>query len=417
MGAVNVTYSTGGNTIYGGRSAPVAVNELQFDSVAIVAEYSPLPQPVQNQIPVMGLHQSGGQVYTAGRQFLGNCSGRLAYEEHTQWSFRTTGSTSGAFNGSQAVTFIRPNSDYGTSAKGTKRQGWVGYVFRESPLYDLINFRRLDATFHYIKTVMADPSNPESVDISKLCLTGGSMGGWGTAYYGLRRPGQFAALYPDRPRWRWDDKVGEVDYATYDGGGINGTVANCPTVDPRDGIVGNVFDIHNGIAYVSDTTNFVPWIGWCIGENDTYMPFQDHIDMVAAMRAAGRPFAMAWNRGDHSAGSVMSKILASYPYGTFQIGKSYPHFTNHSRDVEPTIDDGLGAASTQATEGGINLGLAFRPPVETETGWACEVTSINSGVTTVDVRPYNCSTFKAQVAPQTVTIPGAKVWVTVSFTA
>lgn len=404
------TYTKGSGSII--RLGSFA-DELTFDNVAVVGNYSPLPAASQNQVPVLSLHQSGGQVYDAGRVFEASVSGRLAYEEHVTYSFRTTGTTTGAFNGNKAMTYIKPNSYYGTSPRGV-RQGWAGFVFRESPYYDLISFRRLDALYHYMRTVMADPSNPESIDLNKLCITGGSMGAWGTMYYGLRRPGRFAAMYPDRPRVHWDDKVGEVDYSIYDEGGVNGTVANCPQVDPRDG-GGTVYDLHNQIAYVSNPDNFVPWIGWCVGEKDGFTPFQDHIDMIAAMRAAGRPFAMAWNRKDHSGGSILSKITASYPFGTFEIGKGYPHFTNHSLDVEPTIDDGV-VGSTQAIEGGINLGLAFRSVIETATGWACEVTCI-SGPCEVDVRPYNSPVFTTQVAPKRVIIPAANTWVAVSFSA
>lgn len=392
--------------------------ESMFDSSpAIVSETTSVPLNVQNQIPVMDLHASGGSNYTSNRQYLAPVSGRMAYEEHTQFSFRTGPSTTGSFNGNKPVTLIRPNSNNGTvPGRGTIRQGWVGYLFRESPNYQLFTFRRLDALYHWMKTDLANPANPANIDLSYLCLTGGSMGAWGTMYYGLRRPGQFAALYADRPRVRWDDKVGGVDYSVWDTGGVNGSLTNQPNVDPADG-GGTVYDIHNAIGYVSNPDNFVPWLGWNIGENDTYTPLSDHIDMVAAMRAAGRPFAFAWNRLNHSGGMIMSKILASYPFGTFQIGKSYPHFTNHSRDIEPTIDDGLGANSTQAMEGGINLDLAFRNVIETSTGWVCEVTSIADGETFVDVRPYNCSVFTANVAPKTVRIPAAKTWVAVSFSA
>ena len=415
MAASNITYTAAaGATLYAGRFKPVAAG-LTFDSVAIAANFSPLPAAVQNQIPVMSLHQSGGQNYTAGRQFTAAVSGRLAYEEHVEFKFRTTGSTSGAFNGNQAMTYIRPNSYYGNYPGGGIRQGWSGFVFRESPFYNMITARRLDALYHWMETTLASEGNPESVDLSKLCLTGGSMGAWGTMHYGLRRPGRFAALYADRPRVRWDDVVGGVDYSKYDTGGVNGSMSDNPTIDPADG-GGTVAELHDAIAYVSNPNNFVPWIGWNVGETDGFTPFSDHIEMIAAMRAAGRPFAMAWNRGDHTTGQIMSKITASYPFGTFQLGKGYPHFTNHSLDVEPTVDDGLGAGSTQATEGGINLGLAFRSVVETANGWACEVTS-TIGPCTVDVRPYASPVFKATVAPINVVIPAAKTWVAVSFTA
>lgn len=410
MGAINVTYSTGGNTIYGGRSAPVVVNELQFDSVAIFSESgTSLPAKVRNQIPVIELHASGGRNFTSNRQYRAAVSGRMAYEEHVEFSWRTSGTTSGSLNGNRAVTMIRPNSYYGKYPNGADRQGWSGFEFREKPgVFQMITANRLDGMRYWMEIELAAEANPESVDMRYLCLTGASMGAWGTMHYGLRRPRRFAALYGNAPRWRWDDVVGGVDYSKYDVGGINGTVSNSPVIDPLDG-GGTVAELHNSIDYVSNPKNFVPFVGWGIGSNDGYMPFQDHIDAVAALRTAGRPFAMAWNRGNHSSGMILSRVLASYPFGTFEIGKGCPLFTEHSLDIDPTIDAAV-------LEGGVNLNLTFDSVAETPTSWTCRVTSI-AGPCTVKVKPCNSDVFTADVSAKLVTIPAAKAWVVVSFTA
>lgn len=415
MTAVNVTYSAAtGATIYCGRSAPSVTPNLLFDSVSIFSDSGTgLPAQVQNQIPVMELHASGGGApgqanTTANRQYRAAVSGRMAYEEHVEFGWRLSGTTSGAFNGNKSITMIRPISYYGRNADNEIRQGWQGFVTRESPFYYMITANRLDGLRNWMEVDLAADENPSSINMKYLCLTGGSMGAWGTMHYGLRRPRKFAALYPDRPRWRWDYDVGQVDYSKYDTGGVSGTVANSPAIDPLDG-GGTVAAVHNSIDYVSNPANFVPWIGWSIGSNDGFMPWQDHIDAVAALRAAGRPFAMAWNRGNHSGGMILSKILASYPFGTFEIGKGCPLFTEHSLDVDPTTDAAV-------LEGGVNLGLAFRNVVETPTGWTCEVTHISTPCT-VKVRPVNSDVFTATVASKLVTIPAAKTWVAVSFTA
>jgi hypothetical protein len=62
----------------------------------------------------------------------------------------------------------------------------------------------------------------------------------------------------------------------------------------------------------------------------------------------------------------MDKIFASYPYGTFEIGRGYPLFTSFSRDKNPNVD----------IAGGINIGLSFRNVVESASGWSCEITCI-----------------------------------------
>ena len=159
------------------------------------------------------------------------------------------------------------------------------------------------------------------------------------------------------------------------------------------------------VAYVSNPANKVRPFFWCIGRQDGFSIFADHIAMVAAMRATGRAFAFYWNNGDHSTGSQMDQILQSYPYGTYQLDKGWPVFTEHSLDQDPSVD----------LLGGINIGLSFRNVIETANGWSCEVTNVVAGCT-VKVKP--CSEeFKANVAAKLVTIPAAGNWVSVSFTA
>lgn len=418
MTAVNVTY-TGKGSIYAGQPRPSTGGGYQFDSLAILSDSgNNVPANVQDQIPVIELHPSGGGVpnannsnLTANRQYRATVSGLLAYETYTEFAFRVSGETSGAFGGNKPITRIRPISYWGNYPSGPIRQGWVGFMFRESPKYQLITFRRLDALRNWMHADLASAGNPSSVNMKWLCLTGGSMGGWGTFYYGLRRPRMFAALYGDRSRPRWDYGVGEVDHSNFDEGGKTTSVANAPEIDPIDG-GGNVAELHNSIAYLADPNNYAPWIGWNVGEGDSYMPFQDHIDMVATMRATGRPFAFAWNRGNHSGGMIMSKILASYPFGTFEIGRGCPLFTECSTDIEPTIKDD--SDPNQPTEGGINLNLAFDSVTETATTWSCRVTNI-AGPCTVMVKPALSEIFKGNVAPKLVTIPAAKTWVVVSF--
>jgi hypothetical protein len=57
--------------------------------------------------------------------------------------------------------------------------------------------------------------------------------------------------------------------------------------------------------------------------------------------------------------------------------------------------------------------LSFRNVVETSTGWSCEVTNV-LGACTVKVEPIS-EIFRVGVAKQTITIPAANNWVTVSF--
>jgi hypothetical protein len=274
---------------------------------------------------------------------------------------------------------------------------WLG--FKNMPTGDvaLITERRLDALVQWAEI------NLQYV-AKKTVLTGGSMGGWGTLTFGVSRRNKFAALYPDRPRWKYSAALNNVAVANY-----NGALENAPVATPLNLVAadggGSYITKLDIIAYVSNTANKIPWIGWCVGRNDGFTNFSDHVAAVAAMRTAKRGFAFAWNDGNHTVGSIQAQIVNSYPWGTFEIGKGYPLFTQHSGDQDPAVD----------LVGGINLGLSFRNVVETASGWSCEVTSI-AGARTVKVEPIS-DVFITTVAAKLITIPAANTWVPVSFTA
>lgn len=381
------TYNTGDSTLYGGRfSGP------NFDKVKIRLESSDgLPGSTASKIAVFTLHGSGGQNLTNGRQYTANCSGEMCYEGYSEFFFSTV------LSSNPAIFLLRPVDQYGLyPGNGAKRESmWLGFTNMPTPDVALITQRRLEALATWSKANIPSVTN-------KMCLNGGSMGAWGTLTFGVRRKHLFAAIYPDRPRWRYNYTVGKIAVANWNGIIESVFVEDAPNLTPADG-GGSVADLQNIISYVSDTNNPVPFIGWVIGRADGFMPFSEHIDAVAAMRTAKRGFAFYWDEGNHDAGSRMSQILQSYPYGTFTIGQGYPLFTNHSGDQDPSVD----------LVGGINIGLSFRNVVETSSGWSCEVTSV-LGSRTVEVEPIS-DIFVTPVAKQLVTIPSANSWVPVSF--
>lgn len=388
MTAKNVTYySPVGRKMYGGKTAPNVVGSgFTFDSVTALTTGTTDPT---NMSLVLQLHGSGGQNYTTGKRFEAMCSGPLAYGTYNKFLFSSAFLQTGVY-------CVRP-IDAGPAGGQSLQSNWLGYYMMPDAVVRLITEHKLDALMDWV--IVNIPHLAK-----KQYLQGGSMGAWGTITYGLRRPHYFAAIYPDRPRWRYASpgKVAIVNFTDSTGTQVN--VATAPFLAPEDGGV-RFSDYVNMIAYVSDTTKKIPWVGWCIGRGDGYSPFDDHIDAVAAMRAAKRGFAFAWNNGDHSGGSIPSEIFKSYPYGLFELSKGYPLFTEHSLDQDPSVD----------LVGGINIGLSFKNVIETVNGWSCQVTSV-VGPCTVKVEPIS-DIFKAAVTPQLATIPAANSWVTVSFTA
>ena len=379
-----------GLSVYGGRSA--LANIEAFDAVNVLFDSSGIPLGTEKFL-VMELHGSGGQNTTTGRQYSADVSGRMAYDTYNTFRFSVVRSTL------PNIVLVRPIDQYGFYVNSARRESmWLGFENMPTADVALITQRRLEALLKWTD------ANITYVTPSKRCLTGGSMGGWGTLTFGIRRANRFAALYPDRPRWRYNSTIGNIAVADWTGVIDTVPAATAPNLTPADGggAVATLMDI---TSYVANTANKIPWIGWCVGRQDGYVQFQDHVDAVKAMRTAKRGFAFAWNNGNHSEGSIISQIRDSYPYGTFEIGVGYPLFTNHSGDADPSVD----------LVGGINIGLSFRNVVESAGSWSCEITSI-LGARTVDVEPLS-SVFTAHVVPKTVAIPAANTWVPVSFSA
>lgn len=381
--------STSGKAIYAGQK-----RIRRFDSVSVFSEDAGVPYTTSNHVLVVQLHGSSGSNLTTGRQYRAAVSGKLAYEDQRTFSFSTIRTTN------PLVTLLRPVDWQGSYTNSARREGmWLGYKhIRGSNDVFLMIERRLDAMFAW-----ADENITNNIK-SKTCLTGGSMGGWGTMTVGIHRYDRFAALYPDRPRWRYNNAIGSVAVADWTGILGSSTVAAAPNLHLEDG-GGSVAIYHDIIAYVSNLANKVRWIGWNVGWQDGFTLRADHVAAVAAMRAAKRGFAFAWNNGNHTVGTIPTVITDSYPYGTFQIGVGYPLFTEHSLDGDPAVDD----------VGGINVGLSFRNVVESSTGWSCEVTHISTPCT-VKVEPLS-DIFTASVASKLVTISTAGTWVPVSFSA
>jgi hypothetical protein len=391
---VNDTYSAAsGVTIYGGMAAPGGIS-AGFDAVTITSESTDaLPGDVTGNILVLDLHGSSGGGATNGRQYRANVSGLMAYSApYDTFKFSTARSIT------PNVLLLRPVDNYGTRTDGGPKESmWLGFKNMPTADVNLITFRRVKALITWAE------ANLSNTAMSKRCMSGGSMGAWGVMTFGLRSGIAFAALYPDRPRWRYNNTPGHIAVADWNGAGwVDTLVAGGPNLTPAEGGT-PIADMMDLIAYVADTTKKIPWIGWCVGRGDGYTPFSDHIAAVAALRAAKRGFAFAWNNGDHSGGSQPTTITRSYPYGTFEIGKGYPLFTNHSGDQDPAVD----------AVGGINIDLKFRNVSESAAGWSCDVTSL-AGARTVTVEPIS-EIFTKPVSPQNITIPAANSWVTVNF--
>lgn len=390
------TYTAPTGTTLVRCGVPVPPATPVFDSVVQLSTGANAPLSNTGQTLVVQLHGSGTDLGVLVGPEIAEGTLNPAYAYLTDTTFRWYKTKGGLINGNQV--FVAYPWDHAPNNGATRRESyWLGYT--EAPTSGEMRLRteeRLDAM---MALLAADPR----VSATKRVLSGGSMGAFGTLTYGIRRPHMFAALYPSRPRWRNAFTAGTIELPSW----TNPTrqiyaVGSSPTLAAESG--GGTVAAHLDItSYVGNTANAVPWVGWCIGRLDGNMPFADHVDAVAALRAAGRGFAFYWNNGTHSSGDVLSQITRSYPYGTFQLGQGYPVFSEHSLDQDPAVD----------LIGGINCGLSFRNVAETSGTWSCQVTSVDAACT-VKVKPKS-PIYTGNPAAQLVTIPAANAWVTVSF--
>lgn len=343
--------------------------------------------------PVVILHESNGNPSTFGDKWAGDLTGGLEYLTWTSTAWSCQG-----FN-IDNYTVLKPWDNQG----GLRQSFWLGHTHAAVDGSPRVLVKRTERMLDRLIDWL--PTAYPQLQMSKLSLGGGSMGAWGTLTYGARRANKIAAMFPSRPRFRYSGTTaGNFTVPDWVDGAVIYPSNAGPVLSAIDG-GGSAFDYMNIIAYVSNTANTFPFIAWCIGRNDGYMPFQDHIDMVAALRATKRPFAFVWNNGDHSSGDLMqSQILASYKYGDFDVNVGCPLYTNNSGDQDPSVD----------LVGGINRGFRHRNVVETATSWSCQITNI-LGARTVTVEPALSKVFLATVTPQVVNIPAANTWVTVTF--
>lgn len=383
-----------GGVIAGGRQ-----RSLKFADITQTASDGFVPTAAAGQPLMLELHGSGTNPLQVGAFWKATMLSDLAYgtDDELYWAARTRTGVTGVVYTSVMPRDRHPDNNDGAINFNSYHMGWTDNS--ESPkVMNLIQERRMTELLKWV-----DRQYPQ-FSKTKRYMTGASVGAWATMTYGIRRPDVFAALYPDRPRVRYSSTGApyitlpdwQSTQITYDSTGV------VPLKSALDG-GGSMADHTNILAYVANTANRIPWVGWVIGKNDGYMPWQDQVDFVAAMRAAKRGFAVAWNLGNHSTGPAPSTITDSYYPGLFEIGVGYPLLTNNSGDGNPATDD----------TGGINLGFKWRNVVESAGGWSCEITNI-LGARTVTVEPIS-PVFATSVTPQNISIPAANSWVSVSF--
>ncbi len=387
-----------------GRTGPVLpVSTLGSITTSTNGQDVPWNQQLGRPL-VLHLHASGGPADN-GIRYAAQVDGRMSFPGFEEFVFNLVPAASYPSGVQTWHITLRPNDTLWGVANAGRQSMHMGFQ-RDDGYVHLIAERRYDAGWKYAQ------QNYTQYDLLASVCEGGSMGAWGAATYGIRRPEWFAATYCDRPRFRYGFNVGEVPVANWENISHTGVpVAQSPLIHPDDG-GGTLAEYRDMIAYVSNPENPVNPILWVIGRNDYFATFDDTIGMIDACRARGVPFAVAWNNGGHGGGDPAfdppSKdiLLEGYPYGTFRLDRGCLAFSEHSLDKDPRVD----------LVGEINIGPKFRNIVETESGFTAEVSSWK-GASTFKAKPYGCKRYKVDAPAKLVTITTANQWQTISFNA
>jgi hypothetical protein len=390
-----------GSATLGEVSASGALRTSMFASISNFSNDAFVPTAAVGQPLMMELHGSGSNPLQVGAYYSATMLGDLAYpaggDSTMYWALRTRTGPTGVVYTALQPRDRHPDNNDGASNLNSYHMGWTDGSTSPRQLH-LYQERRMTELLRWVE------QNYPQCSTTKRYLGGDSVGAWETMVYGIRRPDKFAALYPSRPRVRFSStgspNITIPDWnstqITYD------TTGTVPLISAIDG-GGSSKDLLDSIAYAANTANRMPWVGWVLGWNDGYTTRADHVAFVAALRAAGRGFAFKWNNGDHSTAPSIDDIKASYYPGLFEIGVGYPLLTNCSTDGDPATD----------LTGGINIGFKWRNWTESAGAISFDLTNI-IGAVTVDVSVIT-DIFTGSKTPQSISIPSANAWVSVTF--
>lgn len=363
------------------------------------------------QYMTLSLH-GGGSIQVGGfsaNEQVGDwwealCSGDFADPLDQKGTFFGMAVRSNAALGFTSVG-VNPYEYHQNLGGGMLAYYWAGRTNGPGTPLELFQFRRLRETLRQM------PGFYPQVNPKKVWMSGTSMGAWGAMQVGKHLADRIVGVFGIAPRWRYASAVGQVEVIDITAAPVNKSYpwGSGPQLSAIDGggPCEAYFDV---ISYAANPANSLPVILWVTGKADQYKPFSDDIAMVAALRAAKRPFSFYWNAGGHgtppNSGMVCgaSNIPGDVIFDSYELGRGCPQYTNSSQDKDPSVD----------AEGGINCGFRHRNVVETATSWACEIRNVLPGTTTVKVEPCNSTVFKIPVTPKTLTL-AQNVWQTVSF--
>ena len=234
-------------------------------------------------------------------------------------------------------------------------------------------------------------------DPNRTYCTGSSMGGCGTMSFAFRHPEIFAAV------------SAHVPIVAYNGGD--------PKKGRKLGWHDNTFRLvafcgplsltcSDGLPLSKrlDSTDFVlshptdlPFLIIATGRQDTSIPWHNNPPLYRALQQMRHGCLVAWNDGIHpGVGKLLPPDFNTWArtgLTRFALNKSYPAFSNCSRDKDP----GNGDNNRGDIEGYLNRGLNWTDPQEAADRYEVLVTydlDASGLPLSVDVTPRRCQAFK-----------------------
>jgi len=166
------------------------------------------------------------------------------------------------------------------------------------------------------------------IDEGRLCVSGESMGGAGSAFMGIRYPDRFAYLY---------SSVGVHSPAAIEGGGFYESYARvCGAMQAEIKHESDLltYDYLSDPLWVRKHPEVdLPFVGFGNGKNDHGIGWTHAVDLVRALQETRQPHAMIWNLRGHGAGTLHAQDL------DLRRDRSLPAFSRGS------LDDRIGTAT------------------------------------------------------------------------
>jgi hypothetical protein len=211
-------------------------------------------------------------------------------------------------------------------------------------------------------------------DPQRWSCSGGSMGGCGTVSFGWRHPELFAACHAHVPIVSYT-YLGSKSASRLEPACWIGPIP--PDLKTDEGVP--LLERMNGIKYVTESRDDLPFLFLLNGRQDGSIPWQNNPPFYRALSAARQGFAAYWDNGTHpTCGKDAPADVKAWAERArrFRLDESYPAFTHTSTDRNP----GQGAPDEGDIVGWMNRGMDWKEIEDTPDQYAITLLAAYPGI-------------------------------------